>query len=83
MDRACCDAYLKLVYGDKLQIDKLRSESRANDVAYSSTLIEYSYKVPDLNLLNVSVNPLHKDSDQTLQDILNQLDNIRTQLKTS
>jgi hypothetical protein len=81
MDSACCDAYLKLVYADDLQIDKLRSESRANSVAYSATLIEYNYKVPQLNLLNVSVNPLYKDADQTMQDILNQLD-IRTQLKT-
>lgn len=30
----------------------------------------------------LSVNPLHKDADQTMQDILNQLDNIRTQLRT-
>jgi hypothetical protein len=70
------------VYADDLQIAKLRSESRVNDVAYSVTLIEYSYKVTELDLLNMSVNPLHKDADQTMQDILNQLDNIRTQLKT-
>jgi len=30
----------------------------------------------------MSVNPLYKDADQTMQDILNQLDNIRTQFKT-
>jgi SMC interacting uncharacterized protein involved in chromosome segregation len=82
MDRACCDAYLKMVYADNLQIAKLRSELRTNDVAHSATLIEYSYKVPELNLSNVSGNPPHKYADQTMQDVLNQLDNIRTQLKT-
>jgi chromosome segregation ATPase len=82
MGSACCNACLKLVYADDLQIAELRSDSKAISVAYSATLIEYSYKVPELNLLNVSVNPLHRDADQTMQDILNQLDNIRTQLKT-
>jgi len=79
IDRACCDAYLKSVYADDLQIAKLRSESRANNVVYSATLIEYSYMVLELN---ISVNLLHKDADQTMQNILNQLYNIRAQLKT-
>jgi len=34
IDRACCDAYLKSAYADDLQIARLRSESRANDIAY-------------------------------------------------
>jgi len=42
----------------------------------------FNTTLPQLNLLNVPVNALHKDADQTMQDILNQLDNIRTQLKT-
>jgi len=67
MDRACCDAYLKSVYADDLQIAKLIKESRANNVAYSAALIEYSNMVPELNVLNVPVNPLHKDADQTMQ----------------
>lgn len=53
INRACCDAYLKSVYADDLQTAKLRSELRANDVAYSATITEYSYKVQELNLLNV------------------------------
>lgn len=73
IDWACCDAYLKSVYADDLQTAKLRSESRAKNVAYSATLIEYSYKDPELNILNMSVDPLHKDADQTMQDILNRL----------
>jgi len=80
MGTACCDACLKLVYADDLQIAKLRRDSKANSFAFSAALIEYSYKVPELNLLNMSVNALHRDADQTMQDILNQLDNIRTQL---
>jgi SMC interacting uncharacterized protein involved in chromosome segregation len=67
MDRACCEAYLKSVYADDLQIAKLINESRANSVAYSAALIEYSNMVPELNVLNVPVNPLHKDADQTMQ----------------
>jgi SMC interacting uncharacterized protein involved in chromosome segregation len=67
MDQACCDAYLKSVYADDLQIAKLIKESRANNVAYSAALIEYSNMVPDLNVLNVKVNPLHEDADQTMQ----------------
>jgi hypothetical protein len=39
IDQACCDAFLKSVYADDLQIAKLRSESRADDVAYSATFI--------------------------------------------
>jgi SMC interacting uncharacterized protein involved in chromosome segregation len=82
MDRACCDAYLKSVYADDLQVAKLINESRANNVAYSAALIEYSSMVPELNVLNIPVNPLHKDAYQIMQDILNPLDNIRTKLKT-
>ena len=67
MDRACCEAYLKSVYADDLQIAKLINESRANSVAYSAALIEYSNMVPELNVLNVPVNALHKDADQTMQ----------------
>jgi SMC interacting uncharacterized protein involved in chromosome segregation len=67
MDRACCEAYLKSVYADDLQIARLIKESRANNVAYSATLIEYSSMVPELNALNISVNPLHKDADQNMQ----------------
>jgi len=67
MDRACCDAYLKSVYADDLQIAKLINESRANSVAYSAALIEHSSTVPELNVLNVPFNPLHKDADQTMQ----------------
>jgi chromosome segregation ATPase len=67
MDRACCEAYLKSVYADDLQIAKLINESRANNVAYSAALIEYSNMVPELNTLNVPVNPLHKDAGPTMQ----------------
>jgi predicted transcriptional regulator len=38
--------------------------------------------VPELKLLNMPVNGLHRDVDQTMQDILKQLDNISTRLKT-
>ena len=67
MDRACCEAYWKSVYADDLQIAKLINESRANNVAYSAAIIEYSNMVPELNVLNVPVNPLHKDADQVMQ----------------
>ena len=66
-DRACCDAYWKSVYADDLQIAKLINESRANNVAYSAALIEYSSTVPELNVLNVPVNALHKDAAHTMQ----------------
>jgi len=67
MDRACCEAYLKSVYADDLRIAKLINESRANIVAYSAALIEYSNMAPELNALNVPVNGLHEDADPTMQ----------------
>jgi len=67
MDRACCDAYLKSVYADELRVAKLMNESKANSVAYSAALIEYSSMVPELNILNFPVSPLCKDADQTMQ----------------
>jgi SMC interacting uncharacterized protein involved in chromosome segregation len=67
MDQACCDAYLKSVYADDLQLVKLLTESKANNVDFSATLIEYSNMVPELSLLNKPVNALHVDVDQTMQ----------------
>ena len=67
MDRACYDTYMKSVYADDLQIAKLINESKTNSVAYNATLIEYSNMLPQLKLLNMPVNPLHRDADQTMQ----------------
>jgi len=38
--------------------------------------------LPQLNLLKMPVNVLHIDAYRTMQDILNQMDNIRTELQT-
>jgi SMC interacting uncharacterized protein involved in chromosome segregation len=67
MDQAFCDACLKSMYADDLQIAKLVNESKANNAAYSATLIEYSNMIPELNLINMPVSALHKDVDQTMQ----------------
>jgi SMC interacting uncharacterized protein involved in chromosome segregation len=67
IDRACCDTYLKSIYADDLQIAKIINESKSRNVAYNTTLIEYSNMLPDLNLLNMPVNALHRDTDKIMQ----------------
>ena len=67
MDRACCDTYLKAVYADDLQIAKMTNESKSRNVAYSASIVECSHVLPDLNILNMPVNVLHRDADQTMQ----------------
>ena len=82
MDRARCNTHLRSMQADDLHIAKLINESKTNNVAYSATLTEYSNLLPQLNLLNMSMNAVHRDTYQTMQDILTQTDNIRTELNT-
>ena len=42
----------------------------------------FNTTLPQLNLLKMPVNAPHIDAYQTMQDILNQMDNIRTEIQT-